>query len=642
MAKQGRSAEAWKQYRGALRKEKEGWREQRIERACADWATYKAITKPRRQWGEHYMASANSEDPIGQIHEHFDSVFHDKKAEQEMHEMERLVSTLGSGEGFEGFSPEEVARAIKKRKRGKSVGPDGVPTELLQTLIRDPNTLQAFVEFFNGILKSGEVPKEWDKSIATLLPKVIPPQCPKDLRPIALASHVSKAFARLILARIEDVLQIRGDKQFASRGRQPAEFLWSAVQVVHLAKEWKKDAYLLKLDIRKAFDTVSRLRLAKKVIQWADGRFPCEIKCLLRMLMSREVVLSLPWGEYAIDANTGVKQGATESPLLFARLLDDILSEIQHEHVGPVLEDIPSDGACFMDDVLTWKSSIASLQSFMNKLIPSLAGYGLHIQPTKCVLVCVKGSKTTPLMLDGMPLMPQQTDDVLYVMNLPVGPEATEVRIMEHLVDKARKKFYGILHILQTKAAIGCRSRLLNTVVFGVFRWVIGALFPTPQFMGIINFFQFSCVRRMMKIGRQPNELWIDYEARSLRLARMMIHKHDGKRWGDKHVEAYWDFTGHRVRGIERDFPSAAHKLSWYRGLDWWQEEQKRESGKRHGRHFPHLMNCERKVSSTVHTTSWREVALQRGAWAAHSREWCQQNAVAWSSGRQLALTNME
>ena len=112
-------------------------------------------------------------------------------------------------------------------------------------------------------------------------------------------------------------------------------------------KEWKHDAYVLKLDIRKAFDTVSRFRLAQKVVQWADGSFPLEVRCLLRMLMSREVVLSLPWGDHAIDANVGVKQGATESPLLFAKLLDDVLSDIQQDHIGPVREEIPVDGACF-------------------------------------------------------------------------------------------------------------------------------------------------------------------------------------------------------------------------------------------------------------------------------------------------------
>ena len=146
----------------------------------------------------------------------------------------------------------------------------------------------------------------------------------------------------------------------------------------------------------------------------------------------------------------------------------------------------------------------------------------------------------------------------------------------------------------------------------------------------------------MMRLGRKPDELWVDYEARTLRLARAMIFKHDGKRWGDKHVEAYWEFLGHRVRGIERDSPSAASLLSWYRGLPRWQEQQQLNSGRRHGRHFPHLMNCERRrVSQTVKTSAWREIAMNRQEWARRKQKWCEHTCVAWASGRQLALPNL-
>ena len=213
------------------------------------------------------------------------------------------------------------------------------------------------------------------------------------------------------------------------------------------------------------------------------------------------------------------------------------------------------------------------------------------------------------------------------------------MRVLEYLVDRARKKYFGILHLLQSKAALKSRIKLLNTVVFGVFRWVVGALFPTPQLQHVLNFFQCNCIRRMMRLGRKKEELWVDYEARTLRLARAMIFKHDGAPWGDKHVEAYWEFLGHRVRGVGREFPSAA---SWYRGLPWWQEQQQLGSGKRHGRHFPHLMNCERSVSQITKTTAWREIVLDRQAWAKHKRAWCERTCVAWASGRQLALPNLE
>ena len=226
MAKAGRTAEAWKKYRSELRREKEAWREGRIERACADWGLYKTITKPKKQWGELYMATVEAEDPVKQITDHFEQVFHSAQDEQEMEKLEGLIDALGGERQGHWFTQDEVARAIAKGKRGKAVGPrntHGAPSSTLQ----DPTTLEAITSFFNEVLASGRVPEHWNRSVTSLLPKVILPTCPKDLRPIALASHVSKAFARLILARLQTVLQVKGCKQFAAKGRQPAAFLWT-------------------------------------------------------------------------------------------------------------------------------------------------------------------------------------------------------------------------------------------------------------------------------------------------------------------------------------------------------------------------------------------------------------------------------
>ena len=269
------------------------------------------------------------------------------------------------------------------------------------------------------------------------------------MRPIALASHISKAFARLLLSRLSEPLQVRGYKQFAAKGRQPAEFLWVALQTLQLSKEWRGEAYILKLDLRKAFDGVYRDKLAEKIVQWCQGRFPDEVRCLVRMLMSSDMVVALFWNDHPVDANIGVKQGA---PVLFARLLDDLLSDICMEQEG-----IPVDGACYMDDILGWKSSIEGMQKFVDVLVPKLAAFGLRVQPAKCKLMCVRGSRVKPLYIDGQQLMPLPEGEALYVMNLPLLLEATEVRIIEHLVDRARKKFYGILHLLTSKAPLGKR-----------------------------------------------------------------------------------------------------------------------------------------------------------------------------------------
>ena len=295
-----------------------------------------------------------------------------------------------------------------------------------------------------------------------------------------------------------------------------------------------------------------------------------------------------------------------------------------------------------MDDVLTWKSSLTSLQTFVDVLVPRLAAYGLEVQPAKCSLLCIQGDRNTPLLVGGKPLHPLEKNEVLFVMNLPLRLEATETTIMEHLIDRARKKFFGTLHILTANAPLKARMKLLNTVVFGVLRWIIGALFPSAQLQSMLNFFQMNCIRRMMKLTRKTDELWVDYEARTLRLARAMVHKVDGVRWGDVHAEAYWDFLGHRTRNGLRDDASTAGLLSHYRGIQWWQTQQNLSMGARHRRHYPHLMNCERRVAASVGTAAWRDMTRDRYSWQARRDRWVQDVRVAWASGRQAALPACE
>ena len=622
----------------ALRKDKEQWASDRVDRACEDWATYKSLTRGRKGWGEEYMVKAADEKPAEASAAHFTQVFHSEERAGDMQEMEALRQSLDLSAGVAAFSPAEVADAIGRGKRGKAVGADQVPTELLQCLGRNEESLGALTDFYNGILTAGELPPDWDLSVATLLPKVPAPARPKDLRPIALASHVSKGFARLILKRLEECLQVTGYKQCASKGRQPADFLWSAVHVIQLSKEWKTDSYILKLDLKRAFDSVFRSRLARKIVGWCGSRFPFETKCLIRMLMSREVILALPWMDHRIEANIGVKQGATESPVLFAKLLDSVLQELQYERVSPVLEELPVDGNCYMDDILTWKASIDGLQQLLDALLPALSFFGLEVQPLKCQLLCVQGPRDRALLLSGQKLYPLKQGDPLYVMNLPLHVDATETRLMEALIDKARAKYFGILHLLTSSAPLCKRIRLLNTVVFGVLRWIMGAIFPSNAIQSMVNHFQYNCVRRMANLKRQTGELWVEAEARTLRVARALVHKHEGMRWSDRRLGAYWDFLGHRVREGCREFASAAGILSHYRGLGWWQHQQRLAGGKRHKRHFPHLMNCERRVACLVGGTEWRDVAGDRARWGDLRQGWITSMQIPWASGRQDAL----
>ena len=331
---------------------------------------------------------------------------------------------------------------------------------------------------------------------------------------------------------MEPALQPRGEKQFACKHRQPAEMAWLTTHVAHLSREWQADCYMLKLDLRRAFDSVSREKIAGKIMQWASNDFPFEVRCLVRMLASTEVVLALPWEDVLLRANTGVKQGSTESPAIFSRLIDDILSSVARDAEGEILPEMGNDGCAFMDDVITWKRTITSMQAFVNELLPKLAEFGLRVQPSKSKLLCLRGPRQVELRLGEDIVKPMSDDETFTVLNLPISRDNTEMKILHALLDKARCKFGGILHILTSSAPLRARIRVLNRVVQGTFSWVIGVLFPSTAVQAALHHFQHSCVRRMMGLKRLANETWVDGEAMMLRLARALVHRLEEKDGG--------------------------------------------------------------------------------------------------------------
>ena len=628
IAQHSRAADDWKRYLGALRKEKDTWKGDRLQKAVADWKTYKSITKNKGAWGDEFMAKCEQGNPAQHVVDHFQGIFCDNEAGDVASLLEECTVGITEGKQFVPFSSEEVKKAVMSGKGGKAVGPDLVPVEILKRICGNPTSLECLCSFFSDILSSGETPLEWDLSIATLIPKLSPPGEAKHLRPIALASHVAKTFSRLLMERTGSCFLPQGQKQFACKRRQPAEMAWLAVHMCHLSREWQANCYILKLDLRRAFDSVCRIKLARKIIAWTEGRHAFEVRCLIRLLASSEVMLTMPWEDVLLHANTGVKQGSTESPILFSRLIDDILCEIQDiegADRGEVLPGLGNDGCAFMDDVITWKRDVDSLQGFIDLLLPRLAAFGLHVQPSKSKLLCLRGPKNVKLRLGDDIIGPIADSDTFTVLNLPLSRDNSEMKVLHALIDKARGKFWSILPILTSRAPLKNRLGVLNKVVHGVFAWVVGILFPSTALQTALNHFQYCCVKKMMGLKRVAGETWMDGETRMLRLARMMVHRLQEQRWGDKAVVAFWRFTGHRVRGSSLPNPSAAAVLSHFRTLPWWEQQQRLHSGSRHGHHFPFLMNTERRVARVVGSENWRVAA---------------QNRQHWTSCRQLSLCN--
>ena len=73
----------------------------------------------------------------------------------------------------------------------------------------------------------------------------------------------------------------------------------------------------------------------------------------------------------------------------------------------------------------------------------------------------------------------------------------------------------------------------------------------------------------MLKPPRAPGEPWCDWNTRTLRKARGLLHRHEVSRWSTVILAQVWGLHGHAARGDE----VAKAMLSW-RNLHWWRVEQ--------------------------------------------------------------------
>ena len=139
---------------------------------------------------------------------------------------------------------------------GKSTGPDGISLEALQAMMQDESWESRIRYMLDDFLYKGTLPPPVLAGVTVLLPKTAGPRQ-------AWGGHTSHyAFlghpqvAQLLLVRGGHQLQDGDIYQWARRGRQGTELLVILRRVMRMARDWGVPVWVVKLDIRKAFDSV--------------------------------------------------------------------------------------------------------------------------------------------------------------------------------------------------------------------------------------------------------------------------------------------------------------------------------------------------------------------------------------------------
>ena len=206
--------------------------------------------------------------------------------------------------------------------------------------------------------------------------------------------------------------------------------------------------------------------------------------------------------------------------------------------------------------------------------------------------------------------------------------------IVGEMARRARAAFGKHKRVLKARTSIKPRLVAYNTLVRNAALYAAESWPAHQQLLHAANSIQILHMRELLQMRRRPAEEWGEWHARTLRLARVHLHRERVERWSTHILGRIWRLWGHLARAEEE----VTAMLRW-KNLHFWRAQQQLPARQRvkHAGRFNPGGDVERALES-IAGTNWGEVAQDRQAWQALQQHFIDRFDVPWASGRQPSL----
>lgn len=295
---------------------------------------------------------------------------------------------------------EEICKALKGMRRGKSPGGSGIRVEHLLSWMEGAQLGEfqdsVMVKAWNKVLELVELaftgkplPRSFGVGILVLIPKGPPDQ----YRGIALLEVIYKLISAIINRRMADAITFHQAVHGFCRGRGTGTAIIEAKLRMQLAQRTTKPLYFVFLDLKKAYDTLDRQRTLGILKGYGVGRNICSI---IEKIWGMDMMVPKQAGFYGkpFTASRGVRQGDIVSPIIFNIVADAVIRESEAQFCGgDPNRHLLVDALFYADDGALSGEDAAEVQHLLDIYTVNFSRVGLKMNAEKTEAMIMNGGK---------------------------------------------------------------------------------------------------------------------------------------------------------------------------------------------------------------------------------------------------------
>lgn len=421
-------------------------------------------------------------------------------------------------------SDEEVHRAISCLSNNKAPGTSGILAEMVKN--GGPAFHTSLMKLISKIWTEGFVPQAWRDAEIVPIPKKGDLSLCDNWRGIALLDVIGKVVGRVIQTRLQTLAELElSDSQCGFRsGRSCTDQIFSVSQLIEKFNEHQETGFLTFIDLRKAYDSVSRPALwrALEVL----GVPPQLVRLIASFHDNMSAKVRVNDGHTAqIPVNNGLRQGCSMAPVLFNLFFALVFEKWREEmadqcpdhgvslrfKVGDLFnrprtqhQQFSASDLEFADDAVIVTLTHSTAQTALSVFVSVATSFGLSVNFVKTKFMAVGVDLTDG---DFQPLTIKNST-VDHVTSFPylgslLSPDARCVSEIDRRLAGAARIFGALECIFKSKNFTVRTKRLvysscvLSTLLYGSDCWAV-----LKRDERRLDVFHHRCLRAMLGVSR--------------------------------------------------------------------------------------------------------------------------------------------